>query len=379
MDCGMPCPSPSPGVCPSSWPLNQWCHPTISSSVTPFFRFQSFPASGSFPMSNLFTSGGQSTEASASASVLPTSIQGWFPLQLSSLICLLSKELLQNHSSKASILLHWAFFIAHPALTSTHDYWKVHSLDYMNICHQSDVFAFNTLSRFVITFLLQSPSTMVLEPKKRKYDTDSTFSLSICHEVMGPDAMILIFLIFGFKPAFPHSPPLLSSRGPLVPLYFLSVDLYHMCCLYHLYHICIICGCWYFSWKSWFQLVTYPAQYFAWCALHISNRMTISGLVVLLSQSCLWSLCRYNSASSKPHLNIWKFLVHILLRPSLEDFEHNLTSMGDKCNCLVACTVFSIVLLGNWDKDWPFPVLWPLLDFSNLLTYWVQHLNSIIF
>jgi len=88
----LPCPSPSPVVCPSSCPMNQWCHPTISSSVVPFSScHRSFPASGSFPVSWLFVSGGQSIEASASASVLPKSIQGWFPLRLTGLISLLSK------------------------------------------------------------------------------------------------------------------------------------------------------------------------------------------------------------------------------------------------------------------------------------------------
>ena len=77
----LPCPSPSPGVCPSSYPLNQWCYLAISSSVTLFsFCIQSFPASGSFPMSQLLASGGQSTGASALASVFPKIIQGWFLL-----------------------------------------------------------------------------------------------------------------------------------------------------------------------------------------------------------------------------------------------------------------------------------------------------------
>ena len=79
----LPCPSPSPKVCSNSCLLSQWYHPTISSSVTPFFScLQSFPASESFPVSQLFASGGQSTRASASASVLPVNIQGWFPLGL---------------------------------------------------------------------------------------------------------------------------------------------------------------------------------------------------------------------------------------------------------------------------------------------------------
>ena len=83
-------PSPSLEVCPSSCPLNWWCHPTISSSVALFSScLQSFPASGSFPMSQLFVSGSQSI--GVSASVFPMSIQGWFPLELTSLIFLLSK------------------------------------------------------------------------------------------------------------------------------------------------------------------------------------------------------------------------------------------------------------------------------------------------
>ena len=76
-----PCPSLTPRIYPNSCPSSWWCHPTISSSIVPFFScLQSFPASGPFPMSQLFTSGGQSTEVSASASVLPMNIQGWFPL-----------------------------------------------------------------------------------------------------------------------------------------------------------------------------------------------------------------------------------------------------------------------------------------------------------
>ena len=88
------CPSPSPGVCSNSCPLSQWCHPTISSSVTPFSScLQSFPAPGSFPVSLFFTLGDQSIGVSASASVLPMNIQDWFPLGLTGLISLLSKWL----------------------------------------------------------------------------------------------------------------------------------------------------------------------------------------------------------------------------------------------------------------------------------------------
>jgi len=88
----LPCPSLSPRACSNSCPLSWWCHPTISSSVTPFSSCpQSFSASGSFPMSWLSISGGQSIGVSASASVLPMNIQGWFPLGLTGLILLLSK------------------------------------------------------------------------------------------------------------------------------------------------------------------------------------------------------------------------------------------------------------------------------------------------
>ena len=90
----LPCPSPTPGVYSNSCPLSQWCHPTISSSVDPFSsRLQSFPSSRSFPVSQFFTSGGQSIWVSASASVLPMNIQDWFPSGLTSLISLQSKGL----------------------------------------------------------------------------------------------------------------------------------------------------------------------------------------------------------------------------------------------------------------------------------------------
>ena len=75
-----------------------------------------------------------------------------------------------------------------------------------------------------------------------------------------------------------------------------------------------------------------------------------------------------SSAFSKPSLDIWKFWVHIMLKPSMEDFKHDLISMGDEGNCLMVRIFFSTALLGNWDEDWPFPVLWPLLGLPDLLT-----------
>ena len=96
----LPCPSLSFGVCSNPGPLSQWCYPTISSSISLFFSFfQSFPALGYFPVTLLFTSGGQSIGASTSASVLPMNIQGWFPLGLTNLISLLSKGLSRIFSS----------------------------------------------------------------------------------------------------------------------------------------------------------------------------------------------------------------------------------------------------------------------------------------
>ena len=90
----LPCPLPSPGVCPGSCPLHGWCHPAISSSDTLFsFCPQFFPTSETFPVSRLFASGDQTTGTSASTSVLPKSIQGWFPLRLTALISVLFKGL----------------------------------------------------------------------------------------------------------------------------------------------------------------------------------------------------------------------------------------------------------------------------------------------
>ena len=90
----LPCPSPPPGACSNSCPSSQWCHPTNSSSAIPFSScLQSFPASRSFPMSQFFTSGGQSFGISASASVLPMNIQDWFPLGWTGWISLQSKGL----------------------------------------------------------------------------------------------------------------------------------------------------------------------------------------------------------------------------------------------------------------------------------------------
>ena len=120
----LPCPSPSPGVSSNSHTLSQWCHSIISSSVIPFSCLQSFPASGSFAMSHLFASGGQSIGPSASASVLPMDIQDWFPQdRLVWSLCSPrdSQESSPTPQLKASILQRSAFFIvqlSHPYMTT---------------------------------------------------------------------------------------------------------------------------------------------------------------------------------------------------------------------------------------------------------------------
>ena len=147
----LPCLSLSPGVCSNSCPLNQYCHPTILFFVALFSCPQSSPGSGSFPVRWFFTSGGQSVRASTSTSVLPMNIQGWFPLGLTGLISLQSKGLSRVFSS-TTVQKH-QFFGTQPSLWSnshipylishiSHDYWKNHSFDLMDLCWQSNVSAF---------------------------------------------------------------------------------------------------------------------------------------------------------------------------------------------------------------------------------------------
>ena len=127
-----PCPSSTPGVDPNPCSLSQWCHPAISSSVVPFSSYpQSFPASGSFQMSQFFTSGSQSTGVSASASVLPINTQDWSPLGWTGWISLLSKGLSRVFSN-TTVEKHQFFgtqFLYSLTVTSIHDHRKNHSLD----------------------------------------------------------------------------------------------------------------------------------------------------------------------------------------------------------------------------------------------------------
>ena len=173
----LPGPSPSPGVGSRSCPLSQWCHPTISSCVIPFSScLQSFPASGSFPVSQFFPSGGQSI--GASASVLPVNIQdlspfgwtGWISLQSKGLSRVFSNTIVQKHQ----------FFGAHPSLwSSSHIHTgKTIALTRRTFVGKVTSLLFNMLSRLVTAFLqrnkrlliswLQSPSAVISEPKKIK-------------------------------------------------------------------------------------------------------------------------------------------------------------------------------------------------------------------
>ena len=86
-----------------------------------------------------------------------------------------------------------------------------------------------------------------------------------------------------------------------------------------------------------------------------------------------------SSAFSKSSLNVWKFTVHVLLKPGLENSEHYFTSVWDGYNCVVVWAFFGIAFLWDWNENWTFPVLWPLLSFPNVLAYWVQYFHSIIF
>ena len=128
-----PCPSLSPEVCSNYCPLNRWCHPAISSSVITFSSCtQYFPASGSFPMSQLFPSGGQSIGASASASVPRMNIQNWFHIGLTGLIAVQSKGIsrVSSNTTLPKSINSWALSLLYtPTFTSIHNFWKNHSFD----------------------------------------------------------------------------------------------------------------------------------------------------------------------------------------------------------------------------------------------------------
>ena len=186
------CPSPSPGACSNSCPLSWWSHLIILSSLFPFSScLQSFPTSGSFLSSQFFTSDGQSIGVSASAEY---SLEGLISFRIDWLDLLVVQEtlksLLQHHSSKASVLLHSAFFrvqLSHPyvttgktiALTRWTFVGKVMSVLFNMLCRL--IIAFLPRSKRLLTSWLQSPSGVILEPPKIKSVTVSFVFPSICH------------------------------------------------------------------------------------------------------------------------------------------------------------------------------------------------------
>ena len=177
------------------------------------------------------------------------------------------KSLLQPQSSKASILLCSAFFrvrLSQRYMTNG----KTIALIRWTFVGKVMSLLFNMLSRLVITFLprskcllisSQSPSAVILEPKKIKSPSVYIVSPSICHEVMRPDAMILVFWMLSFKPTFSLFSftfnKRLSSASLLSAIRVVSSANLSF---------------WYFCWKSWFQFVLHPVQHFSWCTLHIS-------------------------------------------------------------------------------------------------------------
>ena len=266
----LPCPSLSPGVCSNSCPLSQWYHPTISSSVfllllpsvVPTVRIFSselalhirWPKYWSFSIS-----------PSSEYSGLIFFRIDWFDLLV---VQGTLKSLLQHHNSKAWVLQCSVFIMVqllHPYMITG----KSIALTIWTLVGKVMFLPCNTRSRFVMAILprskhllilwLQSPFTLILEPKKLKFATVSPFPPSICCEVMGLDAMIFVFWMLNLKAAF-YSSLSPSSRGSLVSLCFLPLEWSHL----HIW------GCWYSSWESWFQLVINPAQHFTWCTLHRS-------------------------------------------------------------------------------------------------------------
>jgi len=255
--------SPTPEDYSNSCPLHQWCHPTISSSVIPFYScLQAFPVSGSFPMCPFFALGGEELQTfwSFSFSISPfNEHSGLISFRINWLDLLavqgILKSLLQHHSSKASIRWRSAFFtvqLSHPYMTTR----KTIALTRRTFVGKIMSLLFNMLSRLVITLLprskrlliswLLSPAAVILEPIKKKSLSVSIDSPSICHEVIGLDAMILVYWMLSFTSTFS-----LTSFN-FIKRTFSSSSLSAIRVVSAYLHIW---DYWYFSWQSWFQLV----------------------------------------------------------------------------------------------------------------------------
>ena len=140
------------------------------------------------------------------------------------------------------------------------------------------------------------------------------------------------------------------------------------------------------------QVVWYPYLFQNFPEFVVIHTVTGFGIVnkaeidVFLEISCFFNdsanvgnLISGSSAFSKTSLSIWKFMVHILLKPGLGNFQHYFAKVWGECNCAVVWAFFGIAFFWDWNENWPFQVLWPLPSFLNLLAYWVQHFHSIIF
>ena len=221
-------------------------------------------------MSQLFTLGSQSTEVSASASVLPMNIQDWFPLRLTGLIW--QSKGLSGVLSNTTVQKH-QFFSAQPSLWSnSHIHiWPLEKLwlwldgpllaksCLCVLMFSVLVAAFLPRSNHLLISWLQSPSAVILESKKINSLTVPIVSPSICHEVMWLDAMTLVFWMLSLKPAFPLSSFTFIKR--LLSSSLLSAKRVASSAIW---------GYWYFCRQYWFQLVLHSAQHFTWCTLHRS-------------------------------------------------------------------------------------------------------------
>ena len=361
--------------------------------------------------------------------------QDWSPLGWTSLI-LQIKELSRVFSNttvlKASILRHSAFFIVqllYPYMTTG----KIIALVRWTCVGKVMSLLFNMLSIFVIVFLpmskhlfiswLQSPSEVILEPKKINSLTVSIYlpwsNGTGCHDLG-------FFWILSFKPAFS------LSSFTLIKSFFSSLSAIRMVSLVYLRLLIflpaiLIPACvssspalrmmysayklnkqgdsiqpWLTPFPIWNQSVVpcpvltvafWHAYKFLrrqgrWSGISISLRIfqfvvihTVKGFGVVnrdevdifLELSCFFDdpvdvgyLISGSSAFSKSNLNIWKFSVRVLLKPGLEDFEQYFSSLWDECNCVVVWTFFDIVFLWNWNENWPFPDLWPLRHWPHL-------------
>ena len=251
-------------VCSDSYPSSRWCHSTISFSVIPFSCLQSCPPSGSFPMSQFFASGGQSIGVNSFCVSSSNEYWGLISFRMDWLDLLAVQGTLKSLLN--TIVQKHQFVGAQLSLqSSSHiNTWLLEKTELgldrplsvisllFNILSMLGI-AFHAKSKHLLISWLQSPSAVILEPKKIKSVTISIVSPSICHEVMGSDAMIFVFECWILSHIF-HTP--LSSRLFSSSLLSLVSSVYLKLLI--------------FLPESWFQFLLHPGQHFAWCTWHRS-------------------------------------------------------------------------------------------------------------